>query len=79
MVEPTPIVPTLKEGAYGQEQSISGDLNMFFRNFQGKKLKVSRNSPPLAKEIGELELIWDKTLKRLYTKSDGSLRYVAFT
>jgi hypothetical protein len=79
MVEPTPIIPTLKEGKYSQEQSISGDLNMFFRNFQGKKLKVSRNSPPLAKEIEELELIIDKTALRIYTKVNNTLRYWGLT
>jgi hypothetical protein len=71
--------PTPREGGYGQEQSISGDLNSLFRFFASKRLRASRNSPPLAKEVGELEFVWDKTLKRLYTKSDGSLRYVAFT
>lgn len=74
-----PIQPTLKEGGYDQEQSSFGDLNNIFKFFATKKMRYSHTSPPLLRDVPEGEFIWDKTLNRLYTQSDGSLRYVQFT
>jgi hypothetical protein len=44
-----------------------------------KKLRASLSSPPLAKDVGELELILDKSALRVYTKVDGTLRYWGLT
>lgn len=74
-----PVQPTLKEGAYGQEQSSFGDLNNLFRFFATKKLRYSKTSPPLLKDIPEGEWIWDKTLGRLYICSNGVLKFVQFS
>lgn len=74
-----PKQPTLKEGGYGTELSQFGDFSILFRYFSTRTLRPSRTSPPIANDIDELTFVWDKTLNRLYTKSNGALRYVAFT
>lgn len=74
-----PVQPVLKEGGYGSEVSSFGDINNLFKFFATKKLRASLSSPPLAHQVGELEFVYDKTQQRLYTKIDGTLRYVAFT
>lgn len=58
-----------------------GDDNYqnLMRFFATKKLRASLTSPPLAKDVGELEFVFDKTALRLYTKVDNTLRYVTFT
>lgn len=58
-----------------------GDENYqsLMRFFATKKLRASLTSPPLAKDVGELEFVFDKTALRLYTKVDNTLRYVTFT
>lgn len=79
MSQPDPQQPFLKSGGYGKETDIFADLQNLLRNFATKKLRPSRSSPPILADVGELEFIWDKTLKRLYTKSDNVLYYVQFT
>ncbi len=79
MTSPIPVQPTLKEGQYINELSSFGDLNNLFKNFATKKLRASLSSPPLTKDIGELEFLFDKSALRLYTKIDGTLHYVTFT
>lgn len=79
MVERNPVQPSLKAGHYDDEVSQFTDLNNLLKNFATKALRPSRTSPPIANDVAELTFVWDKTLKRLYTKSDGALRYVAFT
>lgn len=79
MVERPPVQPSLKEGRYDQEQSSFGDLNIVLRNFATKKIRASLSSPPLLKDIGELEYVIDKTLLRIYFRIDNTLRYVQLT
>lgn len=74
-----PIQPTLKSANYDDELSSFTDLNNILKNFMTKKLRSSLSSPPLAKDVGELEIVIDKTLRRVYTKIDGILRYVSLT
>lgn len=75
--KPQPVVP--KSGGYARESNTFSSFNDLYRFFATKSLRASLTSPPLAHQVGELEFIWDKTLNRLYTKSDGTLRYVQFT
>lgn len=79
MVSPLPKQPFLRAGTYDEEPNTFTDINDVARNFATKKLRASLSSPPLAKDVGELEWVYDKTANRLYTKIDGSLKYVAFT
>jgi len=74
-----PKQPVLKSGAYSDEPGVWTDLNAVLRNFATKKLRPSRTSPPIANDVGELEFVYDKTLHRLYTKVNGTLKYAAFS
>jgi hypothetical protein len=74
-----PRQPTLKSGQYGDEAGLFTDINALFRSFATRALRPSRTSPPIANDVDELTFVYDKTLNRLYTKVNGSLRYVAFT
>jgi len=76
-VLPQPTVQ--KPGGYQSESNIFNSINDLFRYFQPKRVKTSLSSPPLAKDVGECELVIDKTALRLYTKIDGSLRYWSLT
>lgn len=79
MSSPNPKSPSLKAGTYDQEASTFGDINNLGRFFATKALRAARTSPPLAKDVQELTMVYDKTLLRIYTKIDGVLRYVQFT
>lgn len=75
---PKPIAP--KTSTQNNEVSIATSISDVNRFFQPKRFKVSRNSPPvLNKDVFEAELVWDRTLLRLYTVSNQTLRYVQFT
>lgn len=79
MTDPIPQQPYLKTGRYSDEPGAFTDFNSLLRSFATKKLRPALSSPPLAKDVGELEFVYDKSAQRLYTKIDGALRYVAFT
>lgn len=79
MVERNPVQPSLKAGLYDNEVSQFTDLNILLRNFMTKKFRPSLSSPPLLKDIGELECVMDKTLLRIYFKIDNTLRYIQLT
>lgn len=80
MASAVPKAPNPKSGTYDSEVSTFTDVSALFRFFQPKILKVSKASPPVLNvDIKEGELIWDRTANRLYTVSNGALRYVAFT
>lgn len=75
---PKPIAP--KTSTQNNEVAIATSIDDVNRYFQPKIVKVSRNSPPvLNKDVTEGTLVWDRTANRLYTVSNGALRYVAFT
>lgn len=74
-----PKSPYLKSATYDKEPDNFGDFGNLARFFATKKLRASLTSPPETRSVGELELVYDKTAQRLYTKIDGTLRYVAFT
>lgn len=79
MASPVPVQPTLKESQYESELSSFGDINNLFKFFMTKQLRSSLSSPPLAKDVEELGLVFDKTLLRVYTKVDGVLKFVQFS
>lgn len=79
MVERPPVQPSLKSGLYDDEVSSFTDLNALLRNFATRKMRASLTTPPLLKDIGELEWVLDKTLLRVYFKVDNTLRYVQLT
>jgi len=74
-----PKQPVLKSGLYRNESSMFTDMNALFRSFATRTLRPSRTSPPIAADVDELTFVYDKTLNRLYTKVNGTLRYAAFT
>ena len=78
MASPKPIQPHLKAGTYDQEANTFGDVNNLLRFFATKALRASLSSPPLAHDVEELTFVYDKTANRLYTKVNGSLKYIAF-
>lgn len=78
MSSPVPKAPYGKAGNYLDEVSTQFDINTLLRFFATKAFRASLSSPPLAHQVGELECVFDKTLLRLYTKVDGTLRYVQF-
>jgi hypothetical protein len=75
-VDPKP--PVLRSGQY-DEPATFGDLNAIFKFLVENHMRPSLSSPPLAHQVEELTFVYDKTLNRLYTKINGTLRYVAFT
>lgn len=80
MVSPVPKNPSGKSGGYASEVATFTDMNALFQFFQPRRLRVSKNSPPVLNvDVRESEIIWDRTLNRLYTVSNGVLKYVAFT
>lgn len=79
MAQPNPVQPSLKSGGYGDEISSFTDLNNLLRHFATKKLRPSITTPPLAKDVGELEFVFDKTTLKLWTKVDGVLKSVTFS
>ena len=74
-----PVQPVPAAGGYKGETSTFGDISSLYRFFMTKSIRASLSSPPLAKDVGELEFVFDKSALRLYTKVDGTLRYVQFT
>lgn len=80
MTSPVPQQPVPKSGNYLNEVSTFTDMNALFRAFMPRMLRVSKNSPPVLNvDVKEGEIIWDRTLSRLYTVSNQTLKYVAFT
>lgn len=77
-VTPKPIAP--KSSSQNNEVAIATSISDLNRYFQPKILKISKQSPPVLNvDVHEGELIFDRTLNRLYTVSNGALKYVAFT
>lgn len=78
MSSPLPKQAFTRAGKYDEIGTFL-DINNLLRFFATKSLRPSLSSPPLAKDVGELEFIFDKTTLKLWTKVDGTLRYVQFT
>lgn len=74
-----PKQPFLKAGLYDNEPGVFTDLQSLNQFFASKKLRYSRTSPPLIKDVPEGEMVLDKTLLRIYLQVDGSLRYLTLT
>lgn len=80
MSSPVPKAAVPKSGGYEQEPNSFSAFNDLFRFFQPRKCKISKNSPPVLNiDVSEAEWVWDRTLSRLYTVSNGALKYVAFS
>lgn len=75
-VNPRP--PTLRAANY-DEKATFGDLVGVFKFLVENHVRYSLTSPPLLKDIAEGTWVWDKTLLRLYTCSDGALRFIQAT
>lgn len=78
MVEPVPQAPNLKNAIYNNETANFTDINANFRYLLENHIRRSLTSPPLLKDIKEGTFAYDTTLNRLYTRSQGVLKYVAF-
>jgi hypothetical protein len=74
---PQPVIP--KSGTYNQEANTFSSVTDLYRFFQTKQFKASLSSPPLAKDVNELEFVVDKSALRVYTKIDGTLRHWSLT
>jgi len=79
MSDPIPVQPFGKSAGYGNEIAVQTDINSLLRFFATKAMRASLTSPPLAKDVGELEVVVDKSALRIYTKIDGTLRYWGLT
>lgn len=79
MTSPTPQPTVDKSGGFQHETNTFTSLNDAFRFLQPKRIKTSLSSPPLAKDVGEAEIVLDKTALRIYTKVDGNLKYWSLT
>ena len=77
MASVTPRPPVLKAGNY-DEPATYGDLTSIFKWLVECHVRPALTSPPLAKDVAELTFVYDRTLDRLYTKSNGVLKYVQF-
>lgn len=80
MSSPKPQPANIKTANQNNEVAIATSISDVNRFFQPRKIRISRNSPPLLNvDIFEAELIFDKTALRLYTVLDQTLRYVQLT
>lgn len=73
-----PQPPILRAANY-DEPATYGDLTAIFKWLIENHVRFSLTSPPLLKDLTEGQIVYDKTLKRLYITADGALRYVQFT
>ena len=78
MSSPVPQPPVLRAGNY-DEPATYGDVQAIFKWMVENHMRPALTSPPLLKDVPELTFVWDKTLNRLYTSSDGSLKFVQFS
>lgn len=74
---PQPVIP--KAGGFNQEPNTFSSINDLFRFFAPLSLKVSKNSPPGATDLKELQFTFDKTTKKLWIQSDGAFYSVQFS
>jgi hypothetical protein len=79
MSSPVPQQPYGKAGNYASEVSVQTDINAMLRFFATKALRAALSSPPLAKDVEELTFVFDRATLKLWTKVNGTLRYVQFT
>lgn len=79
MTAKIPQQPFLKAGGYEKEPDTFSDFQLLLRNFATKKLRYSRTSPPILADVGEGELILDKSLGRIYCTVDGALKFIQLT
>ena len=80
MTSPVPVNPNVKSSSFTQEPNTFSSVNDLYQFFQPKILRVSKQSPPvLGVDITEGQLLWDRTANRLYTVSNGVLKYAAFS
>lgn len=75
-VNPRP--PVLRAGNY-DEPATFGDITGIFKFMVENHVRYALTSPPLLKDVPEGTWVWDKTLLRLYTCSDGVLRHIQAT
>lgn len=79
MVKPVPIPPSLKNSVYNNEPATFTDMTALFKYFLDNHVRRSLTSPPLLKDVKEGTFTYDSTLDRLYTCSNGALKYVQFS
>lgn len=79
MTSPSPVAPTPKSGGYQQEPNTFSSVTDLFRFFQPKSIQMATASPPSTNQLNEGELVFDKTTLRLWTKLDGTARYVQWS
>ncbi len=73
-----PKAPVLRSANY-DESATFGDLTAVFKYMVENHLRFSLTSPPLLKDLKEGEMVWDKTLSRIYICSNGGLKFVQFS
>lgn len=80
MTSPVPAPISPKSSTFPDDASLGTSFADLQRFFQPQILRVSKRSPPVLNvDISEGQLLWDRTASRLYTVSNGALKYVAFT
>jgi hypothetical protein len=77
MSSPNP-KPLPQKSTFEDEVNKVTSFNDAYRFLQPKKIKVSKNSPPHINDVDELEHVFDKTTKKLWTKIDGALVYTQY-
>lgn len=73
-----PKPPILRSANY-DEPATYGDLTAVFKWMIENHVRYSLTSPPLLKDVKEGQIVWDKTLSRLYICSDGALKFAQFS
>lgn len=80
VTKPLPQSVVDKSGGYQREANTFSSFGDVFRFFQPRRMKISKTSPPVLNvDVTEGEHVWDRTLLREYTVSDGVLRFVQYT
>jgi len=69
-----PMPPTLRSASY-DEPATFADLTAIFKWLVENHVRFSLTSPPLLKDLPEGQIVYDKTLKRLYVTANGALVY----
>lgn len=75
-VNPQP--PTLR-AAKPEDPATFGDITGIFKFMLENHVRYSRTSPPILGDVKEGTWVWDKTLSRLYTTSNGVLKFIQAT
>lgn len=79
MSSPLPQPISSKSSTFTNEVASATSFSDLQRFFAPLILKVSKHTPPLTIDVNELQFTFDKTTKKLWLKSDGTMYSIQFS